>query len=101
MLTFLIIERPATANTRPCRWAMRIACWMRWMWLAKLAMMTRPSASAKIWWKAWPTWLSEPVDPSTSEFVESAMSTRTPSSPRRASVLTSVMRPSIGVWSNL
>ena len=87
MLTFLTIERPDTANLRPCRWAILIACWMRWMCEANEAISTRPFASAKIWWKAWPTWLSEPVLPSTSMFVESPISASTPSSPMRASLV--------------
>ena len=101
MLTFFTIERPETANLRPCRWAIWMACWMRWMCEAKQATITRPSASAKIWWNAWPTLLSEPVQPSVSALVESASRASTPSSPSRASVLTSVVRPSMGVWSNL
>ena len=71
MLAFLTIERPERANLRPCRWAMVIACWMRWMCDAKLATITRPSASAKIWWKAWLTVLSEAVEPGASALVES------------------------------
>ena len=63
MLAFLTIERPERANLRPCMWAMVIACWMRWMWEAKLATITRPSASAKIRWKALLTVLSEAVEP--------------------------------------
>ena len=63
MLTFLIIERPETANLRPCRWAILMACCTRWMCEAKQATITRPSASAKIWWNAWPTVLSEAVEP--------------------------------------
>ena len=55
MLTFFCIERPETANLRPCRWAIWMACCTRWMCEAKQATMTRPSASAKIWWNAWPT----------------------------------------------
>ena len=102
MLTFLTIERPETANLRPCRWAIWIACWTRWMCEAKQARMTRPSASAKIWWKAWPDLaLRAGASPRTSALVESASSASTPSSPSCAKRLTSVMRPSIGVWSNL
>ena len=63
MLAFLTMERPESANLRPCRWAMVIACWMRWMCEAKLATITRPSASAKIRWKALLTVLSEAVEP--------------------------------------
>ena len=99
MLAFLTIERPERANLRPCRWAMVIACWTRWMCEAKLATITRPSASAKIWWKAWPTVLSEAVEPGASALVESPSNARTPFSPSRAKASTSVTRPSIGVWS--
>jgi hypothetical protein len=63
MFTFFCIERPETANLRPCRSAIWMACWTRWMCEAKQATMTRPSASAKIWWNACPTMLSEAVDP--------------------------------------
>ena len=101
MLTFLIIERPETANLRPCRWAIWMACCTRWMCEAKQATMTRPSASAKIWWNAWPTTASDGVEPLWTALVESPSSASTPCSPRRAKVLTSVMRPSMGVWSNL
>ena len=101
MLTFLTIERPETANLRPCRWAIGIACCTRWMCEAKQATITRPSASAKIWWNACPTVLSEAVEPGFTALVESPSSARTPASPSCAKVLTSVMRPSIGVWSNL
>ena len=99
MLAFLTMERPERANLRPCRWAMVIACWMRWMCEAKLATITRPSASAKIRWKALLTVLSEAVDPGASALVESPSNARTPFSPSRAKASTSVTRPSIGVWS--
>ena len=79
MLTFFTMERPETANLRPCRWAICTACWMRWMCDEKQAISTRPSDSAKMRWKAWPTWLSEPVLPSLSMLVESARRASTPS----------------------
>ncbi len=99
MLAFLTIERPERANLRPCMWAMVIACCTRWICEAKLATMTRPSASAKIWWKAWLTVASEAVEPGASALVESPSKARTPCSPSRAKASTSVTRPSMGVWS--
>ncbi len=101
MFTFFCIDLPDTANFRPCRWAIWMACCTRWMWDAKQATTTRPSASAKIWWNACPTLLSDGVEPIVSALVESARRATTPSCPSRANVFTSVMRPSMGVWSNL
>jgi hypothetical protein len=63
--------------------------------------MTRPGAVAKIRESSSPTARSGCGTPGTSAFVESARSTWTPPSPRRASAARSVGRPSIGVWSSL
>ena len=44
--TFLRTDSPSVATTRPDSMAASAICWMRWMWLAKLAVMTRrPSAA--------------------------------------------------------
>ena len=46
--TFLRMLRPSVATTRPLSIAASAICWMRWRWLAKLAvMMRRPLYSAK------------------------------------------------------
>ena len=39
--TFLRIDSPSVATTRPLAMAASAICWMRWMWLAKLAVMIR------------------------------------------------------------
>ena len=41
--TFLAIDRPRVATTRPLAMAASAICWTRWMWLAKQAVMTRLS----------------------------------------------------------
>ena len=35
------IDSPSVATTRPLAIAASMICWMRWMWLAKLAVITR------------------------------------------------------------
>ena len=62
---------------------------MRWSLLAK----TRSSTGAMSF--------SEVVKPGTSALVESVRNRSTPSSPRRANSLRSVIRPSSGSWSIL
>ena len=100
--TFASIDRPMKAILRPVSWATLAICWMRWMWLAKQATtMRRSGRSRKRRRRAAPTLLSEGVKPGSSALVESASNRATPSSPRAASRLTSVRRPSIGVRSSL
>ena len=46
MRTFCFIDQPSVATTRPQAIAASAICWMRWMWLAKQAvMMRRPARS--------------------------------------------------------
>ena len=91
------------ATTRPLSIAASAICWMRWRWLAKLAVMIRrPLHSAKSERSTEPTLVSLGAWPADSALVESHSSTRTPSrlaiSPMRAR---SVRRPSTGVRSSL
>ena len=47
MRTFFFMLRPSVATTRPSATAASAICWMRWRWLAKLAVMMRwPRCSA-------------------------------------------------------
>ena len=47
MRTFFFMLSPSVATTRPSAIAASAICWMRWRWLAKLAVMIRwPRCSA-------------------------------------------------------
>ena len=78
-------------------------CWMRWMWLAKQATMTRLSElAANRRDSTAPTWRSLSVWPSSSALVESDRSSRIPGPSARAPIRArSVARPSTGVRSIL
>ena len=45
--TFLRMDRPSVATTRPCSMAASAICWMRWMWLEKQTVTMRRS------WCSW------------------------------------------------
>ena len=74
---------------------------MRWMWLAKLAMMTRPLAWEMICSKVLPTSASDGVKFGFVALVESLIMRSTPVSEKRARAPKSVVMPSMGVWSSL
>lgn len=93
--------RPRMATRRPYSAETVIACWMRWMFEAKVAMITRRSARANTSWNVRPTMRSEGTCPGRSMFVTSVISSSTPSSPRRSNPEKSVIRPSMGVGSSL
>ncbi len=100
--TFFFIDSPRVAMRRPSAMAMSAICWMRWMWLAKQAVMMRwPLAPANRPRRDAPMELSERVWPSSSALVESLSSRRMPlvaeMAPMRAR---SVVRPSTGVRSS-
>ena len=101
--TFLPIDRPSVATRRPLATAASTTCWIRWMWLAKQATMTRwPAAATKTRRIVAPTVLSDGVKPGSSAFVESASSSRTPGPDARAPIRArSVRRPSTGSRSSL
>ena len=101
--TFLRMLSPSVATLRPLSTAASAICWMRWRWLAKLAVMIRRSrCSANSDRSTRPTLRSLGAWPASSAFVESASRTRIPSvrasSPMRAR---SVRRSSTGVRSSL
>ena len=101
--TFLPMDRPRVATVRPLAMAASAICWIRWMWLAKQATMTRLSGwAAKRSASTRPTLRSLSVWPSSSALVESDSSRRIPEleamAPMRAR---SVARPSTGVRSIL
>ncbi len=100
MLRFLRMERPMTVTLRPHSTATSAACCMRWMFDAKDATRIRPVRSGKSVRNASPTSRSEPVFPGRSAFVESPSMRSTPRLPISASLPTSVLRPSTGVWSS-
>ena len=83
--TFLAIDRPRVATIRPLAMAASAICWMRWMWLAKQAVMMRLS-----WWSrnrsrsTLPTDRSLAVWPGSSALVESESSRRMPGPLARA-----------------
>ena len=100
MLRFLRIERPTMVILRPHSIATSAACCMRWMFDAKEATRMRPVRSGKSVRNVSPTSRSEPVVPGRSAFVESPRKRSTPRFPISASLPTSVLRPSTGVWSS-
>ena len=100
MLRFLRIERPTTTTLRPHSTATSAACCMRWMFDANDATRIFPRRSGKIERNASPTRRSEPVLPGRSAFVESPRRRSTPRLPISASLPTSVLSPSTGVWSS-
>ncbi len=68
---------------------------------AKVAMMTRPSDSAKMRSKVGSSVRSDGVIPGVSTWTQSEISTSGPRRPKSVSLAKSVGRPSTGVWSNL
>ena len=101
MFRLRFIERPITETIRPAPAAASIVCCRRWMWDENVVTMTRPGASPTILRSDAPTVRSDGVRPGRSAFVESAMSSATPSLPSRRRRSRSVVRPSIGVASSL
>ena len=101
MFTFLRIERPTTATLRPSSIPTSIACCIRWMFEANDATRIRPSRPGMMRRNASPTSRSDPVTPGRSAFVESPSSRSIPRVPSSASLPTSVLSPSTGVWSSL
>lgn len=95
------IERPTKATLRPYSWAASRICWMRWMWLAKLATMIRLRALPKTCRRTLEMSFSGGTKPGTSAFVESERRRSMPSSLNRANACRSVRRPSSGSWSIL
>ena len=85
MSVFWIIERPVTTTLRPLATAASQICCMRWMWLAKEAMITRPLACEMIVRRVLPTSASDGVKLAFCAFVESLIMRSTPISPKRAS----------------
>ena len=100
MLRFLRIERPTTATLRPHSTATSAACCMRWMFDANEATRIRPLRTGMSVRNASPTSRSEPVMPGRSALVESPSRRSTPRLPISASLPTSVLSPSTGVWSS-
>ncbi len=70
---------------------------MRWMWLAKLAMMTRPLAWEMICSRVLPTSASLGVKLGFMAPVESLIIRSTPCSEKRVMAAKSVVTPSMGV----
>ena len=101
MFMFFRIERPTIATLRPCRDR-------RPRPPAACGGCSRRSSrrgcgrarTGMIWRNASPTSRSEPVMPGRSAFVESPSSRSTPRLPSSASLPTSVLSPSTGVWSS-
>ena len=100
MFRFFRIERPTTETRRPVSSATSIACCIRCTFEAKLATRTRPCFVGMIVRNASPTSFSDPLIPGRSAFVESPSRRSTPRLPISASLPTSVLRPSTGVWSS-
>ena len=100
MPMFLRIDLPTRATLRSFAIATSAACCIRWMFDAKLATRMRPVRIGISWRNASPTRRSEPVIPGRSAFVESPSIRSTPRLPIDASLPTSVLRPSTGVWSS-
>ncbi len=95
------MDRPKKAICLPAAIPASAICWIRWMWEAKQAAMTRPGASSMMSRIGSPRDRSDGTNPGTSAFVESASSRRTPRRPSSAKAGRSVGRPSIGVGSSL
>jgi len=88
--------RPLMITLRPAARAMSTIIWMRPMLEAKSATMMRPVLWATICARVSPTRLSGMVEPSRSMLVESESNARTPRSPQRANLPTSVpLSPSL------
>ena len=100
MFMFFRSERPTSATLRLFAIATSAACCMRWMFEAKLATRMRPVRTGISWRNASPTSRSEPVMPGRSAFVESPSIRSMPRLPSEASLPTSVLSPSTGVWSS-
>ncbi len=101
MFMFLRSERPTIATFLPTSTATSIACCMRCTFEANEDTTMRPVRAGMICRNASPTTRSERVTPGRSAFVESPRRRSTPRFPTSASRPTSVLIPSIGVWSIL
>ncbi len=100
MPMFFRIDLPTSATLRSFAIATSAACCIRWMFDAKLATRIRPVHVGISCRNASPTSRSEPVMPGRSAFVESPSIRSMPRFPIEASLPTSVLSPSTGVWSS-